>query len=253
MGTRSTRMSTVAVAAAAGLGLFAAAGSARAQYGPDVFVVTATQVINGQTVHGSLVFNSSQGGVWDDYAHYHWSLQGGAMPITDGAGHTLGMLNSASIQIDADPQVNANFNLTAGALNTTFTVSSTLLAVLPNTYTGQCSGQINISDGDGDGATMSLVNAGGMYQAMYNGPTVFANLFPTALVAAPFNGNSASASFGPAAIPGTVNDMSAQYVFSLTANDTATGTSVFTIVPAPASVGLLGVGGLLAMRRRRGA
>jgi MYXO-CTERM domain-containing protein len=45
--------------------------------------------------------------------------------------------------------------------------------------------------------------------------------------------------------------MSARYRFSLTANDEASGTSSFEIVPAPGAIALLGMGGLLAARRRR--
>ena len=53
-------------------------------------------------------------------------------------------------------------------------------------------------------------------------------------------------------MPGAVSDISSRFSFTLSANDIASGTSIFTVViPSPGSAALLGLGGLVAIRRRR--
>ena len=63
------------------------------------------------------------------------------------------------------------------------------------------------------------------------------------------NWSQDTGSFQPTGID--VTSISASWDFTLSAFDSATGTSTFTIVPAPASAALLGLGGLAAARRRR--
>ena len=75
--------------------------------------------------------------------------------------------------------------------------------------------------------------------------------FLASLAAGAWGSNSISESLGFATI-GNVYDMSAQYAFGLTANDQASGTSVWVTqeIPAPGALALLGVAGLVARRRR---
>jgi len=259
MATRS-----ISLAAAGVLAILGAAGSASAQvlpYGPMLYRVTATR---SDGVTGFVEFSSLDGnynsdpanpsgndGYWNGYDHYDWTMSI-ATAIHGPGGELLGRINSAHIEVDSDPFVLANFNVTAGSLNTTFNVSSSNLVVAPSSYTGQASAQVTLTDNDGDGALLAVsTNPAGMYRAMYNGPTVFANLLSAPVVAASFSSNVANSNIGPAPIVGVINDISAQFDFTLSANDTATGTSNFTIVPAPGSIALLGLSGLAAIRRRR--
>lgn len=259
MGTRSISVMAAAVGA-----ILSVAGTASAQvfpYGPTLYRVTATR---SDGVTGFVEFTSGDGnyntdpanpsgndGYWDGYDHYLWTMNV-ATTIHGPAGEVLGRLNSAQIEVDSDPFVLANFNVTAGGLNTTFNVTSSQLVVAPSTYTGQASAQVTVTDNDGDGALLSFsTNPLGLYTAMYNGPTVFTNLLNVPVFAGAFSSQVANSNFGPFPIIPAVNDISAEFNFTLSANDTATGTSNFTIVPGPGGLAVLGLGGLVASRRRR--
>lgn len=265
MVTRSNR-ATVVVAAAV-CALLGAAGSATAQvlpYGPTLYRVTATTYLpSGQVEYSSSVewssndgnyssdpaFHTGNDGLWTGYDHYTWYM---TIPteIRASNGTLLGRVNNLGIVVDADPFVTTNFNVTAGALNTTFGFSSSTLGVAPTIYTGQASAQVDVTDNDGDGATLAVTAGTGLYRAQYNGATLFTQLLPT-LVAGSFSGASQNASFGPVGIGPVLTDISGKFDFSLTPNDTATGTSVFNVIPGPGSFALLGLGGLVAARRRR--
>jgi hypothetical protein len=116
---------------------------------------------------------------------------------------------------------------------------------------------VSVTDTNGDGATLAA-NGAGMYRSQYNGVfptgTDFATLLASPVSAAGFSTVTSSEDFmGGAFVPigTTVDDISAAWQISLTAFDQASGTSVFTVVPAPGSMALLGAGTLLAARRRR--
>ncbi|GJM19449.1 MAG: hypothetical protein DHS20C14_16620 [Phycisphaeraceae bacterium] len=147
--------------------------------------------------------------------------------------------------------VNLGFNVAAGFLNTAFSIDATDLAFAPiNSVTGSASAAVSLTSTNfGVDATLSP-DAGGAYSAKYNGGSIFSDLFTSALTSPSFSTTpySDSAS-GP--IAGSVTDIDAQWNFTLSALDLASGTSTFTVVPAPASVAVLGLGGLVAVRRRR--
>ena len=64
-------------------------------------------------------------------------------------------------------------------------------------------------------------------------------------------GYSGNENFGWTQIPGTVTEMNASYQFTLTARDSASGTSMFQMVPEPVSLFLLGTGALAIFFRRK--
>lgn len=150
--------------------------------------------------------------------------------------------------------VTLNFNVAAGAANTVFQVTSAQFGAAYPTAMGRASAGVSVTDTLGNGATLSAVG-GSSYTAYYNAfGSTFASLLNGPVVAGAFSTATASAEFpggglfGPVA--GSVSDIGAEWTFAVSAFDIASGTSVFTVVPAPASLALLGLGGL-AMRRRR--
>jgi hypothetical protein len=159
------------------------------------------------------------------------------------------------------PTVNLNFAVMAGAVQTEFTISSALLSF--NTpispAEGRASAAISVTDVLGNGANLTgAASNGGSYIAQYNGlvptGTTFAELIPG--LSAPGFGSNAVAQDFPgggafAPIGAAVSNMSSQFHFTLSAFDQASGTSTFEIVPAPATLALLGIGALLGRRRRR--
>ncbi|MCL4220229.1 MAG: PEP-CTERM sorting domain-containing protein [Phycisphaerales bacterium] len=171
----------------------------------------------------------------------------------------VGLIESISASMGsgsrvAGQTVTLNFNVAAGASNTVFQVTSAQFGAAYPTAWGRASAGVSVTDTLGNGATLAAVG-GAAYTAYYNAfGSTFASLLNGSVVAGAFSTATASAEFpggglfGPVA--GSVADISAEWTFAVSAFDIASGTSVFTVVPAPASLALLGLGGL-AMRRRR--
>ncbi len=214
---------------------------------------------------------SPGGGYWNpDTQEYDWSLPNDVV-ITAGDGTVLGGIRArdpnnpllrTSVYCREDPQVDVNFSVFAGSLNTTFTITSPTLsfATLANTQ-GRTSAGFSLTDLDGDGVSLSGWNGNSVYTARYNGAvpggtTFNDHFFGTSGTPDPFGSYSTSENYpgvGFTPIGPDVSDMSSRFRFTLSANDIASGTSVYEIipVPAPSAVALLGLGGLLVARRRR--
>lgn len=166
---------------------------------------------------------------------------------------------------DHDPLVNASFNVSSGPLNTTFTINSTFIsfgAITP--ALGYATAFIGLTDsltfGDVGSVTFTGLQAGGnAYQAHFNNSV--ANTYDGAAFANLITGGTYSGStalvgqspsyplLDPLGFP--VASMQSQFKFSLSRFDRAAGTSTFFVIPAPGAAALLGLGGLVAARRRR--
>lgn len=186
---------------------------------------------------------------------YAWQMDQ-AQTIRNSSGQTIATLSSANTTIIGDPVINLNFLVIAGAADTTFTITSALLSFPTiNNPTAQASAQIGSTDLDGNGVTVTGGYVGNTkgYRADYNGlvpgGTNFAQLVNNQSGAA-FSSNISSESAGPTSPGGSASDMSSQFRFTVSANDQATGTSVYVITPEPASLVLLALGGLTLVRRR---
>jgi hypothetical protein len=164
-------------------------------------------------------------------------------------------LNQANLVIVGDPQIALGFALTAGAADTTVTITSAVLSFDPLVNPdGAASAGVTLTESGGD-PTASLVglagDVGSAYAAYYNVPpgTVFAEFVAglTTDTTISASGNTG----GWVSIADTVGNMQAQFSFTLTAQDQVSGTSNFLIVPEPAGLALLALGGVAALARRR--
>jgi hypothetical protein len=200
-------------------------------------------------------------GTWDGQA-YVWTLasdhsflnpQGETMAVLEQGTHIEILPPTAG---RSTPQVTLGFAVTAGSATTSFDIRSALLsfATLYNP-TGKATVGMNVSDrAPFGGATLTGtgLGLGGAYVAQYNGAvpggTMFNELITTPVVVAPFGQTPASGDTGWQSIAGAVSDISTQLSFTLTARDSASGTSNFEILPEPASLVLLA--GLALLRRR---
>ncbi len=192
-----------------------------------------------------------------------WNLAGG-IDIMDGA-TSIATVAAAQLTLQtftaASQQalVALSFDVTAGAVDTEFTITSSLVdAFLINNASARATGTYSLSDGNLNGSTLTGLHAGGgLYNAVYNGGTSFTELFDTGPYVTGVSGSTGGAQdvpLGAGNFSPTGDDISAiqaQWHFMLSARDLAGGTSNFIVIPAPSGIALLAVGGLAAVRRRR--
>lgn len=266
------------LAALAAAALFAGSAFA-AQISENIFVITAQQGTESTTW-----FFSEPGGVQG--SSYDWALdsdvaiggegsgfgtlQGGINPETSlpytsvSIGTPAGAGGGGSALASGSYVVNLNFAVSAGAADTTFTVSSAVVTLDSpmSGAEGRASAGFGVTDSSLNFANGSMTSSGllpGMYRAQTNGifpgASTFYDGFSGTSITTPGDFTSANDSFdfpgagSYAAIAGTVTDMSSIISFTLTAGDQGNGTSTFEIVPEPTSALLLVVG--LGLIRRR--
>lgn len=155
-----------------------------------------------------------------------------------------------SLRYENNPLIELDFNAIGGVTTQTVSVTSGLLTFAPGFTAGSAVANVqlidNVTFGD-DGATFTPI-AGVAYNAQVDGAT-FADLLTnteSTLTATSFSDSSGLLGISP-----TATTAQTSLNFTITPFDVAIVTTDFDIVPAPGSVALLGVGGLVAIRRRR--
>lgn len=235
-------------------GLAAAASVAQAG-----FIVRVT-VSNGIE---SRSWEAVQGGVVDDgRGSFEWSagdLEGDGEVLhtfSDGS-----RVHGLAFHLDADPIVTNNFNVSAGSSNSTFTITSAIVNH-PSFPSGEgraeaVIGITNVPPPFGPPGTASftgLHDSGSAFRAFYNGSSIFAPgdlLTGGSTVGSQvfFAESSAPLTYLP--LGGIATSIQSEFKFSLSPLDRASGTSIFEVIPAPSSAGLLLMAGLAIGRRRR--
>jgi hypothetical protein len=234
-------------------------------------LAAATAIIRIQVEAGGHTgYWEKQANIPDGAQTFNWSLPTGSdLDIVSSTDENvvLATLDSTSISVDFDPFVALNFAVFAGPVPTNFTISSALVPFAPiNNGLAFATAGVTVTETpvpSFDGASLTGLYAGAKaYQARYNGGgSVFANLISPVIVAPLDITGSMVEKFPPGVgtrvvIPGLVSDIESEFSFTLSANDQASGTSIFDIiVPEPSSVAMAGIG-LLAIvwqiwRRRR--
>jgi hypothetical protein len=197
---------------------------------------------------------------------YNWALSAPVSIFSSThPGMLLGTIEGINITADIDPFVTFGFLVTAGAVDTNFTLSSPVVgfATISNGL-AFASAAITATEGgpDLDGATVTGLFPGTKaYQAQYNAVSgIFGNLVSPVVTAPGGGSNSGNERLPPVSgrllIPGSVSDIESQFKFTLTALDSASGTSRFDIVPEPSSIVLVLSGAVavfFGIRRRRSA
>jgi hypothetical protein len=164
-----------------------------------------------------------------------FEFNGGPIPLDQGGAS----LDSFTLGMVGDPSVTVNWTVTAGNVPLTFTINGPVVPVGLVNPVGTVSAGITLTDRNGNGATLTGGFAGGMaYQATAGG--VFATLDPS-FTAAPHTTAIETGNTGPTTIVGLVPNMTASFTFTLSAHDSASGTSFFEILPGavPESGGAL--------------
>ncbi len=188
-----------------------------------------------------------------------WVWSTGAVPIMDDDFGTtqIAVLQNANVLLQADPKIAMGFSVQSGASLTTFTIESAVLSfpTIPDVASeGMASVALNVSDAwAGDGVTMAELGAAGsgVYQTYYNTDQLFVNLL-SQVSAGPGGSGSVFQNYPPigyADVAGDVSSMHSWFGFTLTPGDIGGATSLYEIVPEPATFVLL-VLALVAVRRR---
>lgn len=275
---KSTPFVTIGGAA---LALAIAAGSASGQITPvgTNFIQVHAQ---GPGVNGWLNIPVAQAGILPDGWEWTLGVQGGGGPISvlDTATLqpivTLSDLRSTLRALPSGVMSCAlSFVVTDLGAGSTLSFSSAVGSFAAiNPAEARASAGITLTDSNGNGASAQFLGLGGTaYLAEVNAVGVgpdFANLLPGGgvgtvpfvpdlpgvMTTGPFGTNTASQNsspsptFLPVGVP--VTSMHTQFDFTLTPGDQASGSSNFFVrVPSPGATALLGLGGLVALRRRR--
>ncbi|MCE5341628.1 MAG: hypothetical protein LLF92_10980 [Planctomycetaceae bacterium] len=155
------------------------------------------------------------------------------------------------LKMNADPEVGVEFGVRAGSSATTYSVLSDVVTfdtlVNPTAY---ASAGVSLTDRNSNGAQITgLFSGGKVHQARYNSSSVYANLVNGFSVA---NGGSSGGyeDVGTDVISGSVSSIESEFRFTLSARDSASGTSTFAVIPEPATIAILAIGALSLIRKK---
>ncbi|MCK6486281.1 MAG: PEP-CTERM sorting domain-containing protein [Phycisphaerae bacterium] len=182
---------------------------------------------------------------------WRW-VSDGPITIMDDAGNIVGQYQSSSITLVADPIVSVVYGVQAGAVDTSFSIFSTLTFPTMTNPLGIASASNTLTDTNGNGGTLTGGFGGGTksFRASYNFGTTFVTSEENLSVGAFGSTTSTEADFS-GIITGSVSEARAHFSFVLSRLDISGGTGVFNVVPEPGTLALLSLGGLSLLRRRR--
>ena len=175
-----------------------------------------------------------------------WAL-GAPTAILDGS------IDSLKLTVNSDPEVDIEFGFKNGGSPLAYKILSDVVSFDPIVDpTADASAGVTLTDRAAPGATITgLFDGGKTFQATYNDSSVFANLVNGFSITG--GTKTASEDTPNQVINDTLTDIESEFYFQLSANDAASGTSTFEVVPEPATICLLGLGALTTIRRRRSA
>lgn len=170
-------------------------------------------------------------------------------------GVEIAVIESLTISLDGDPLVSLTFKATAGGADTTFSITTAKVTfpALTNPV-GEATATFLLTDNASSPGAASIQPVSpntSLYRAEYNDGVLFQELVGGFGFIAPDATVSNSSSYGPEVIPANVTNIQGKLAFILSAEDTVEGTARFEVVPEPATLTLLVLGGLAALRRRR--
>jgi hypothetical protein len=168
-----------------------------------------------------------------------------------------------NLTFDADPFVIASFGIT----NTTSVIQTFTLvfntpvspAITINTvYGGSTGGSLTDNSTIAGLATASTVNPAPFYAGIIDSTTVLSLYADPTTWTAPFEGGTANILATSSGLPGPTlpngpvsSSISIKHKFTLTPGDAISGTSYLVVTPEPATILMLGLGGLAILRKRR--
>ncbi|MFC1739542.1 PEP-CTERM sorting domain-containing protein [Planctomycetota bacterium] len=210
--------------------------------------VTIDIHVNGGKLYGDSSISTDID--WDEvYANpdqpYTWWMQEPIIITADSNPEiTLATIEGINIAVKADPMIELGFAVAAGDHETYFSFTSEVLTFAPITNP-DARAYAAISTGLDDTLTGNYEFGTKAYEALYNGDIVFAHLVD------PVTSGVGSENTGWQQIAGDVSSMQAKWWFHVSPYGTASGSSTFEVTPEPTTIALLGMGGLVLLRRRK--
>lgn len=188
---------------------------------------------------------------WDsDTNTWSWNLES-PVELTNDGGDTIAWITGGNAYCAGDPAVNFGFSVQAGDTDTTFSINSALVSfgTIQNPL-AQAGAAFTITDTNHNGATLDTGRGKAYYASTDQG--LFAALvdgFSTG------NGHSASSDdnepdSGYDALGYPVSSIASSVSFTLSADDLASGTNSFEVIPEPSTLALVALGALSMLRRR---
>jgi len=214
------------------------------------FVEVGLQVSGSGTVTQNFVTDID----WDDvYANpnskYTWNLtKVHPNGITVDLGTHTAKIENISVAVKADPRIELGFSAVSDDGATDFLFTSDVLGFDPLT---SVDAYVYAEAGSLPGTVVSDVEfPGKLFRGLYNDTEIFADIVD------PFSFVQGGVSdYYAASIPGEVSSMQIMWSLNVNSGGHASGLSVFELsgeaIPEPASVLLLGLGGLVLRRKRR--
>lgn len=249
-------MRLTTIGALAGVGVVAALVPAQAGVSPREIVEMRVSWAGGSwstsidpNAFTSANYNANTG-VYDFTGGWSQTNLGFEIQARPGEGRGSGFsFVNASYSFTNTTGVDDNFQVTI--------LSASQAYNAPVRISGSVSGSLGSGGPPGNLATLSNVANNPLYRALIDGTSV------RSLVTSPFSFSTnfpATVPFGPAnfGIPvgelvneSVAGQIGVVHTFRLSAGDSVTFSSSFTVVPAPAAAGLFGLAGLAGLRRRR--
>jgi hypothetical protein len=193
---------------------------------------------------------------------WYWASSG-PTPIYDGPNLVATLVNMTVLagrntQPDGEQRfgIDIDFGVQAGPGTTNFVLTSPTLSFSPLTNArGLVSAGLVGTDQNTNGIMISPSGSNGYgFNALYNGANVFRSYFNQSMSNLPSGSVGDSGNMVPAGVfqpMGTVSNMTSMYSFMVSAGDTAGGTTTYSVAPAPGTLAIIGLSGLLIGRRRR--
>jgi len=192
-------------------------------------------------------------GVTDDLGYFECVLVDKLVDPAVLLGNDDAAIESLVLKINSDPEVGVEFGLRAGGSATTFSILSDVVtfSALVNP-TASASAGVTLTDRNSNGAAITGLFGGKVHQARYNSSTVFADLVSDFSVGSGGTQTNSEAKplSGSETITGTLTSIESEFNFILSARDSASGTSTFVVIPEPATIAILNLGGLLLRRKK---
>ncbi len=184
---------------------------------------------------------------WDDvYAdplgRKTWNL---ASAYTFYFGDHTATIESLTVAVKADPKLELGFSATSADGATNFLFASDVLTFTPLT---SAEASVYATANSLPGTTVSAVEFDDkLFRSLYNGTEIFAD----AVNSFPFTPGGVY-EYISSSIPGQVSSMQVMWSLNVSAGGHATGLGEFQVIPEPASILLLSLGGLVLLGKRRG-